>query len=63
MDDALRTVELQCRNDEGRSRWLHRRDTHWLGRIFPDPRNQEQRDLGVELVWLSRVRRNEAARQ
>ena len=50
------------RNVMGRARWLHRMRDAPRGRTFSDPRNQEQRDLGVELEWRLRVLRNEAAR-
>ncbi len=54
--DCWYTDDDMCRrNVDGLVRWLHRRRDALRGRVFHDPRNQDQQDLGVELVWRSRV--------
>jgi hypothetical protein len=40
-------------------RFYHRYARHLAGIVFPDPRDQELRDRGLELEWRLRVRRRE----
>lgn len=44
-----------------RAAWMRRQADALEGRVFPDPRNQEQRDLGAELEWRQSVARHAIA--
>ena len=46
-----RRREVRSRNREGRSQWCFRMGCIAQGLVMPDPRNQEQQDLGVQLEW------------
>ena len=57
-DIYIRLNQRLHRNREGKERWLRLRRAALTGFVLPDPRNQEQHDLGIELVWRQRVARH-----
>ncbi len=54
LDAHVRECARSRRNARGKARWLRLRCAAQAGHVLPDPRNQEQRDLGTELVCRRR---------
>jgi hypothetical protein len=54
---------LHDKNRHSLAGWMRRRAAHTLGQRLPDPRDQDGRDRGVELLWRARVINNERRRR